>query len=74
MSNKISLKNKRVFVTGASGKIGRKLVTRLLNESYEVVALVRDKNKLPLKHPNLKIIEADILQQKKYFNRVRECD
>lgn len=74
MNKRTSFKKKRIFITGASGKIGRKLVTRLLNEGYEVIALVRDKNKLPLKHPNLKIIEADILQQKKYFREIRKCD
>lgn len=66
--------SKRVFITGASGKIGRKLVAELLNRNYGVVALVRDKNKLPLRHPSLKIIEADILQQKKYFREIRKCD
>jgi len=66
--------NKRVFVTGANGKIGKKLVAELLNRNYKVIALIRDKNKLPLKHPNLEIVESDILEVNKYRKKIRECD
>lgn len=71
---KISSKKEQVFVTGANGKIGRKLVTKLLDKNYRVIALVRNKNKLLLKHPNLEIIESDILQPNNYRNKIRECD
>jgi nucleoside-diphosphate-sugar epimerase len=63
-----------VFVTGATGKIGRTLVEELLKRGYNVVALVRDKSRLPLNHSNLKIITADILELNKFKKEIRACD
>jgi len=42
----ISEKNKKVFVTGASGFIGSHLVDRLVNFDYAVTALVRESSNL----------------------------
>lgn len=36
---------KKVFISGAGGFIGRKLVNRFFDEGYDVYALVRNKNK-----------------------------
>ena len=37
---------KRAIVTGGSGFIGGWLITELLNNGYEVIAVVRNKNRL----------------------------
>lgn len=71
---KISSKKEQVFVTGATGKIGSQLVPQLLNRGYKVIALVRNKSHLTLKHKNLKTIEADILEANKYQKKLQECD
>jgi len=63
-----------IFVTGATGKIGKKLLTQLLAKNYHVVALVRNKAKLPLKHPRLKLVIADLLQPEKYSAELKKCD
>ena len=63
-----------VFVTGASGKIGMELTKRLLDRGYSVVALVRNRAKLPLENKNLVIVEADILDTGKYIDDIRNCD
>lgn len=68
------LKKNRIFVTGASGNIGKKLLTQLLEKNYDVVALTRNKSGLSIRNPHLKIIEADILETKKYLKEIRECD
>ncbi|NQU83433.1 MAG: NAD-dependent epimerase/dehydratase family protein [Parcubacteria group bacterium] len=74
MNEETSLKKKRVFVTGASGKIGKKLLIQLLKNDYSVVAMVRNKSNLLTRHPSLRIIEADILELKKYYREIRECN
>lgn len=61
-------------MTGANGKIGNKLVLKLLNNGFYVMALVRNKSKLPFEDHHLKIIEADILESKKYSREIRTCD
>ncbi|MBU1457655.1 NAD(P)H-binding protein [Patescibacteria group bacterium] len=63
-----------VFVTGASGKIGKVLTRQLLEKGYYVVVLVRDKLKFPLEDKNLRIVEADILEIDKYQKEIRNCD
>lgn len=61
----------KVFVTGASGKIGQKLLAEL-TKKYEVYALVRNKDKLKISGAN--IIEADILEINKYKKIMCDCD
>lgn len=69
----MSVKSK-VFVTGASGKIGKPLVKELLNKGFEVVALVRDKNKVFFGNSNIILIEGDIVDTNKYVKQMRDCD
>lgn len=56
----MSVKKTRIFVTGARGKIGSKLVTTLKNRGYEVFTLSRNK--------------ADILEIEKYKKEMRSCE
>jgi nucleoside-diphosphate-sugar epimerase len=52
----------RVFVTGATGYIGRPLVKRLLTEGHEVFALARDTNKADdLCNQGAILIKGDVL-------------
>lgn len=74
MPTKRSAIRKTVFVTGASGKIGNRLVRELLSRNYNVFALTRDKKHLSIKNSNLKIIESDISQIKNYIKFLRESD
>ncbi len=64
----LELKNKRIFITGGAGFIGSTLIGRLIEDNEFVVydnfkrnALV---NKPYRNHPNLTIIEGDVLDQK----------
>ena len=51
----------RILVVGATGGTGQQLVRQALERGYEVTALVRDPAKLPFAHPQLKIVQGDVL-------------
>lgn len=52
----------KIAVTGASGFIGRYVLTNLLNYKVEVVAITRDATRLVDFSPQVQIIEMDIAQ------------
>jgi len=68
------INKKTCFVTGANGKIGKKLILKLLEKKYKVVALVRKKSNLPFKNPDLEITISDILDSDKYAKKLQKCD
>jgi uncharacterized protein YbjT (DUF2867 family) len=67
------LKKRYVFVTGATGYLGRPLVERLLERGHSVRALVRtaSASKLP---PNVEPVVGDALDAATYASRVRRDD
>ena len=50
----------RVTVFGASGKIGRLVVDRLLDDGSDVVAYVRDPAGIPWTHPQLTVVVGEL--------------
>ena len=50
----------RVTVFGASGKIGRLTVDRLLDDGHQVVAYVRDPAGIPWSHASLTVVVGDL--------------
>ncbi|QDT39240.1 SDR family oxidoreductase [Stratiformator vulcanicus] len=67
-----------LFVTGATGYIGGRLVPRLLEAGYEVRCLVRSAAKLEQRpwvdHPQLKIIEGDVEDTDGLAEAMSGCD
>lgn len=53
----------RVLIIGATGGTGRQLVTQALERGYVVTALVRDPARLEVKHPQLTVIQGDVLNE-----------
>lgn len=51
----------KLVIFGATGSIGRQLVEQALAQGHEVTALARNPVKLDLKHPNLKVVQGDVL-------------
>jgi uncharacterized protein YbjT (DUF2867 family) len=51
----------RVLIVGATGGTGRQLVTQALERGYAVTALVRDPSRLQVDHPQLTVIQGDVL-------------
>jgi putative NADH-flavin reductase len=54
----------RVLIIGASGGTGRQLVTQALERGYAVTALVRDPSRFQVDHPQLKVIQGDVLDER----------
>ncbi|MBS1664086.1 MAG: NAD(P)H-binding protein [Bacteroidetes bacterium] len=63
-----------ILIIGAAGGIGRQAVDLALQQGHHVTALLRHPNKLPLAHPNLKIIQGDILQPHTYKDHLPNTD
>ena len=53
---------KNVLVTGAAGITGHAAVKRLLNEGAYVRATVFSNRKLGIEHPNLEVVQCDLMQ------------
>jgi uncharacterized protein YbjT (DUF2867 family) len=51
----------RILIVGATGGTGRQLVTQALERGYAVTALVRDPSRLQVDHPQLTVIQGDVL-------------
>jgi putative NADH-flavin reductase len=49
-----------LIIIGANGGIGRQAVDQALSGGHPVTALVRNPAKLPITHPNLQIVQADV--------------
>ncbi|MCA9253563.1 MAG: SDR family oxidoreductase [Phycisphaerae bacterium] len=68
----------RIFVTGATGYIGGRLVPRLLDAGHEVVCGVRDRRKLDARpwsnHPNLVVVKSDANDRVQLGENMCKCD
>ena len=53
----------RLLIVGATGGTGRQLVTQALERGYAVTAFVRDPSRLQVDHPQLTIIQGDVLDE-----------
>src|SRR5436853_1152191 len=54
---------KRILIVGATGGTGRQLVTQALERGYSVTALVRDPSRLQIDHPELTVIQGNVLDE-----------
>jgi putative NADH-flavin reductase len=55
-----------IFIAGANGGIGRQAVEQALQAGHRVTALVRNPANLQLMHPNLNIIQGDIMRPESF--------
>ena len=51
---------KNVVLIGASGFVGTAILNELLAREHKVTAVVRDPQKIGVKHPNLTVVKADV--------------
>lgn len=65
----------RIFITGSTGFIGRKLTMKLADEGHEVVALIRSKSKAKdLQHERVSFVEGDLFAHEALENGMKGCD
>ncbi len=55
-----------ILIIGGTGKTGLEIIKQGLEKGYGITALVRDPNKLKLKHPNLRIAQGDVLKPESF--------
>ena len=69
--------NEIIFVTGATGYVGGRLVPLLLEAGYRVRCLVREPRKLDARpwrqHPQLEVINADLSDRESVTEAMRGC-
>jgi putative NADH-flavin reductase len=53
----------RILIVGATGGTGRQLVSQALERGYAVTALVRDPAKLQIDHPQLTVVQGNVLDE-----------
>lgn len=63
---------KTIAVFGATGKTGSVFTERAV-KNYKVKALVRNPEKLKIKHPNLEVIQDDILNKNNVEKTIKDC-
>lgn len=52
-----------ILILGATGRVGRHILARALNDGHQVTALVRSPEKITLHTENLKILQGNVLNQ-----------
>ena len=63
-----------VVVFGATGSTGRLVVESALSAGHVVTAFVRDIKRMPLTHPNLKIVKGDAMDPASVASAVQGTD
>ncbi|CAN5370873.1 NAD(P)-dependent oxidoreductase [soil metagenome] len=53
----------KILLIGGTGNIGQRILKEALDKGYEVTAAQRKPEALKLKHPNLLVIKADVLNE-----------
>jgi uncharacterized protein YbjT (DUF2867 family) len=76
-SSRQSDRDRPVFVTGATGYIGGRLVPRLLERGYRVRCLARDRQKLLARpwatHPCVEVVQGDVDDTDALAEQMRGC-
>lgn len=65
----------KMFVTGSTGKVGSRLVPRILQQGHDVKILVRDVTKVEqLQQQGAEIVEGDLLHPDSYRDALQDID
>lgn len=64
----------RLTVLGATGRVGRHIVTHALADGHEVTAAVRDPARLPERHPKLVVLRTNALEAASVKEAVEGAD
>ena len=74
----MSLRNKKIFLTGGAGFIGTSLISRLIKENEIIVYDTFQRNALKetdlLDHPNLTVVQGNVLDAEKLKEAIDDSD
>lgn len=65
---------KKIVLIGASGFVGSALLNEALNRGIQVIAVVRDPEKVKISNSNLKIVKADVSSTDEIANIAKGSD
>ncbi|MBC5991249.1 NAD(P)-dependent oxidoreductase [Pontibacter cellulosilyticus] len=65
---------KKIALMGATGQTGGEFLKLALDKGYQIKALVRNPEKLKLRHQNLEAVQGDVLNEKDVRTAVQGCD
>src|SRR5690349_17033615 len=69
------LSGSRVFITGATGVLGKRVTKLLIEKNIQVVALSRSANNVSqLKQMGIEIFEGDLFDAKQMIEATKNCD
>ena len=63
-----------ILIFGASGKTGQHLVSQALDKGNIVTAFVRNPDKIKMQHPNLKIVQGNVIDYEKVEEAIKGQD
>jgi putative NADH-flavin reductase len=63
-----------ILLFGATGRVGKLVLNYALQQGYHVTALVRDPEKLTVKHDNLKVVKGSSYELKDVEKAVEGCN
>ncbi len=64
----------KIIIFGATGSIGRHLVTQALDNQHQVIAFARNPHNLNIDHPNLIYFAGDVFQFNCVAEAIKGCD
>ncbi|MET0463144.1 MAG: NAD(P)H-binding protein, partial [Chitinophagaceae bacterium] len=64
----------RILLLGATGRTGKLLLTQALQRQHEVMALVRDRSKIRITHPNLQVMQGHPADRACLNTAMKGCD
>lgn len=68
----------KIFLTGSTGYIGKRLLPVLIEQGHEVVCCIRDKKRFPsegiYQHPNISLFVVDFLKDVSLSDMIKDID
>ena len=64
----------KIALAGATGKIGKPLLNSLLQQGYQVKALIRKPESFLFSHPSLEIVQGDLVSLESTELFLRDCN
>jgi putative NADH-flavin reductase len=64
----------KLLILGATGHLGRQIVTQALEKGHTVTILARDRSKVDVQHERLRVVEGDVTNNAALGEAMREQD